>query len=210
MHGELFRIERGGDSWRQVGVGSEAVVGRGGLAWGKGIYSPSDLGAEFGDPVKREGDKCSPAGVFRLNSAFGHQSESTFPMLMPFLTLTEAIEGVDDPHSRYYNRVVDASTISVRDWVSSEKMLAFGEVYRLGVIVEHNWVNPIPGAGSCIFLHPWRSMNQGTSGCTALDVDNVREIVRWLDASKNPILVQMPKSNFSKLGWNLGEFSAGR
>jgi D-alanyl-D-alanine dipeptidase len=131
-------------------------------------------------------------------------------MLMPFLTLTESTEGVDDPHSGYYNRVVDASTIPVKDWVSSEKMLTFGEVYRIGVIIEHNWANPLPGAGSCIFLHPWRSMNQGTSGCTALDVGNVRQIVCWLDPSKNPILVQMPQSHFSKLGWDLGELSVGR
>ena len=44
-----------------------AVVGRNGLAWGRGVRT--DLPA--GEPQKREGDGRAPAGIFKLGPAFG-------------------------------------------------------------------------------------------------------------------------------------------
>ena len=58
---------------------------------------------------------------------------------------------------------------------------------------------PLPGAGSCIFLHSWRGPGQGTLGCTALDFPELVAIVRWLDPRAHPVLVQLPRAAARRL-----------
>src|SRR5262249_11363426 len=68
--GEMRRYERDTikDQWKAVGEKIPVVVGRNGMAWGKGLH-----GDAIGDgPVKKEGDGRSPAGIFSLGSAFGY------------------------------------------------------------------------------------------------------------------------------------------
>lgn len=194
-------MEKRDGKWVNVGGGMSAVVGRAGLGWGIGVHPVSRMGGMSGEPIKREGDKRGPAGVFRLTQVFGHQEAASVVKRMPFTVLTETTEGVDDPRSVHYNRVVDAAQVESRDWRSSEKMLAMGAVYRLGVVVEHNWVRPRPGGGSCIFLHAWRSRDSGTDGCTAFSGADIRRIVGWLDPDRHPVLVQMPRAVLERSDW---------
>src|SRR6476620_10183313 len=65
--GSLRRFERDAPSgaWRQVGGAVPIVVGRTGVAWDDRQGAP-----RAGEPVKREGDGRSPAGVFPLDTAF--------------------------------------------------------------------------------------------------------------------------------------------
>ena len=202
----LTRFERMSSSspWRQVGKTIPAVVGRNGLAWGRGLHSqlPS------ADPIKREGDGKSPAGIFRLTTAFGlTPREQMKPLKVPYLPLTDVVECVYDTNSVYYNSIVQRDSVAKVDWNSSEKMKAIGEQYRLGVFVEHNR-NPVKAAGgSCIFMHIWKTSDTGTSGCTAMAPGNIGEFISWLDASKQPVLVQLPNNAFQRLKkpWNLPE-----
>ena len=80
------------------------VVGKSGLAWGKGLSSVE----QSEGPVKREGDGKAPAGVFKLGTAFGY--DSTADTKLPYLALTSTIECVDDSHSARYNELVDGAT----------------------------------------------------------------------------------------------------
>ena len=59
------------DAWRQVGDVEPIVVGRTGVAW-----DDRQVRAAAGEPVKREGDGRSPAGVFALDTAFGFDSRA--------------------------------------------------------------------------------------------------------------------------------------
>src|SRR6478672_7526169 len=69
--GSLRRFERTAPTgaWRQVGDVEPIVVGRTGVAW-----DDRRVRAASGEPVKREGDGRSPAGVFALDTAFGFDS----------------------------------------------------------------------------------------------------------------------------------------
>jgi D-alanyl-D-alanine dipeptidase len=118
--------------------------------------------------------------------------------------LTDTIEGIDDPASRHYNRLVDTRSIAAKDWRSSERMRRAGDVYRWGVVVGHNW-KQVPAAGSCIFLHVWDGAGVGTSGCTAMPEAQMLKVIRWLDRKKNPTLVQLPAAHYRRLrnAWNL-------
>jgi D-alanyl-D-alanine dipeptidase len=209
VRGTLRRFERKGAraKWTQVGEAFEIVVGRSGLGWGDGVVESNGAGPsrrEDEGPSKREGDGRAPAGVFPLTRAFGFAGAGKASWLrVPYTPLTPQVECVDDTASSHYNRVVDRSAVKAVDWKSSERMREV-EGYRWGVVVAHN-ARAVPGRGSCIFLHVWAGPEKGTAGCTAMEQTNLEALLRWLDAKKSPILVQLPRSEYARLGplWNL-------
>ena len=170
--GTLQRYERdAGGVWRAVGGRVAVVVGRKGLA---------------AEGAKREGDGKSPGGIYSLGTAFGF--DPTVNFRVPYRQLRDTTECVDDPASRYYNQIVDRDAVPRVDWSSSEKMRAIDQ-YRWGIVVNYN-TPPEPRRGSCIFLHIWSGPSSTTAGCTAMEQEDLETILRWLDPSANPRLVQ--------------------
>lgn len=182
----LFERSPGG-KWRQAGKAMTAEIGKNGLAWGRGLTAAGGDG-----PVKREGDGKAPAGVFRLGPAFGYAAEGSRRLKIGYIRLTDSHECVDDSASPRYNTVFDSAGVAEKGWKSSERMLRPDGQYRIGVIVGHNVAPVTPGAGSCIFLHVREAAGAYTSGCTALPLKDMERVAAWLDASKNPVLVQLP------------------
>jgi D-alanyl-D-alanine dipeptidase len=208
--GALNRFERAraGDAWRAVGAQTPIVIGRTGLAWGIGFDAVP--GAHAGAPRKREGDGRSPAGVFPLDTVFGFQPLAPASAAgMPYVTLTDQTDCVDDPSSIHYNTVVARDRVSRVDWSSAERMRTIDQ-YKLGVIVGYNATPPMPGRGSCIFLHIWAGPASTTAGCTALDARELTTIVEWLDASRHPMLVQLTSDEYRRLRgpWDLPDITA--
>jgi L,D-peptidoglycan transpeptidase YkuD (ErfK/YbiS/YcfS/YnhG family) len=183
------------DNWRPVGEAISVVVGRNGLGWGIGLHTtvlPEG-------PEKREGDGRAPAGVFRLSSAFGYAPPGKYSWIrLPYHEATPVLRCVDDAQSRHYNRIVDTSLIKP-DWKSDEEMRRADNQYRLGIIVDHNANPAILGKGSCIFMHIWQGSDAGTAGCTAMSQENMERLLRWLDPSANPILIQLPEATYKQL-----------
>ena len=195
--GSATFFERNQELWQPKETGIPVVLGKAGLAWGRGCGF-CDLKTVAG-PVKREGDNKSPAGVFRLRLVFGRASKNPGTR-MPYLPLTKNIVAVDDPRSRHYNTLVDESKVETRDWHSAEQMILSDHRYDWGITVEHN-VPPVPGAGSCIFLHVWKN-RLPTAGCTAMAESNLLDIIRRLDPDRVPLLVQMPRPVYGRLRQN--------
>jgi D-alanyl-D-alanine dipeptidase len=196
VRGEAQIYERADNksNWKAVGKSFPVVVGKNGMAWSDGLNElPSDTGRLL---MKTEGDGKSPAGIFGLSSAFG-TIEKNDRVNLPYTKLEQWTECVDDLKSSQYNRLVNRTKIGNYDWKSSEKMLEIGPQYDLGVFVEHN-PEKQSGAGSCIFLHIWKDAKTGTAGCTAMARDNMETILYWLDARKNPVLIQLPAEDYRK------------
>jgi D-alanyl-D-alanine dipeptidase len=179
--------------WQRRGGPSPVVVGRAGLAWGRGEMKTTGLAG----PIKHEGDDRAPAGVFRIGTAFGYAG-TPIPTKLPYLPLSTNVVAVDDPQSRYYNQLVDKTKIRNPDWRSAENMILADNRYKWGVVVMHN-VRPIAGAGSCIFLHVWKDSATTTSGCTAMPQENLLRLIRWLDPTRGPLLVQLPRSIYNEM-----------
>lgn len=201
VEGRLQRYERAqpGTTWKPVGEPIAIVVGKKGMGWGAGILptdSP-DLRSPV-DPVKKEGDGKSPAGVFKFGTAFGYAADKPAGWKLPYIALTPSIECVDDASSSHYNQIVDRSQVTP-DWSSSEHMSEAGVAYRWGAVIDHNIDPTRPGAGSCVFLHIWGGPHSGTAGCTAMPQDQLEPILTWLDPAKNPILVQAPIAQYEKV-----------
>ncbi|HEY2376333.1 MAG TPA: L,D-transpeptidase family protein [Gemmatimonadaceae bacterium] len=198
--GVMRRYVRDGvrSSWRQVGPEVPVVVGSAGLGWGDGMHgvgSPGEPG-----PIKHEGDQRSPAGVFRLTSAFGYVPKDSVSWIkLPYTQATDAYKCVDDAASVHYNQMLLAARGSAIDWHSAEDMHRRDSLYSLGVVVEHNANGREVGGGSCIFLHIWPGPDGSTVGCTAFRSDVMREMLAWLDPDALPILVQLPRSAYDRL-----------
>lgn len=197
----IFERENTQAKWKSIGASFPIVVGKNGLVWSEDMANTL---TEKPSAYKREGDGRSPAGIFDLTSAFGSVSKPDYVKL-PFTELIASTECVDDTKSANYNQIVDRYKIGNFDWDSSEKMLAIGAQYDLGVFVAHN-SNPVKtGNGSCIFLHIWRNGKSGTAGCTAMKRENIETLLNWLDAKKNPVLIQMPEASYQtyQKSWKL-------
>jgi D-alanyl-D-alanine dipeptidase len=184
------RYERHGDRFEKFEAAFPVVLGKNGMGWGKGQL---DVGQIEG-PVKQEGDGKAPAGMFKLGTAFGYDTSAE--TRLPYLTLTPTIECVDDPQSTRYNELVDGATMA-NDWNSSERMRRRDDLYRQGIVIEHN-TPASPAAGSCIFFHIWRGPTVPTRGCTAMAPQDIARLFNWLDPHQSPLLVQLPEAQYEQ------------
>jgi len=199
---QIFERKNTKSNWKSVGESFPVVIGKNGMAWGLGLNAlPSDTGMIL---MKKEGDGKSPAGIFPLTSAFGTIEKAGF-IKFPYTKIQEWTECIDDVNSNHYNKIVNRMQAGVFDWKSSEKMLEIGAEYDLGIFVGHN-INPISkGSGSCIFLHIWKDANETTLGCTAMARENIENLLKFFDPSKNPVLIQLPQDSYKQYqkAWKL-------
>ena len=190
--GQLQRYERTDKEWHKVGKAINIKLGRNGLGWGRGLHTiPSD--AKY---IKKEGDGKAPAGIFKLKQAFGY---APFKKDYPYKVYKETDHCVDDVNSKFYNKIVDSTQIK-RDYKSHERMKFPKEYYKYGIVVDHNGITEgaksIRGAGSCIFIH---IKKVPTAGCTVMNESEIKEIMHWLDADAEPLLVQGTKKDIQGL-----------
>ncbi len=194
----LCCFERSDAGWTRQVPAFAGVVGMKGMAWDG---EQREIAGE--GPLKREGDGRSPAGVFRLLCAMGHAAKPPDNVTVRYERILPDMHCVDDAGSAYYNRIVSESRLGLtteKRWKSSERLIQMPEEYRWLIVVDYNRQAPKPGAGSCIFLHIWRSPEKGTAGCTAMAEEDLLAVLRWLQNEKNPLLVQLPRAEYEK-GW---------
>lgn len=160
----------------------EVNIGENGVGAGEGELL-------FGTTLvkKYEGDKKSPVGVFALESVFGY--EDSYRLNMPYLHANNELICVDDSNSIHYNQIIKMPEEKPQ---SFEKMKREDAQYELGVVVAYN-KHGVKERGSCIFLHVAKSKDAPTSGCISMSLEEMKNIVFWLDKSKNPTLIQIKR-----------------
>ncbi len=154
--------------WTPRSESEPAVVGARGIAWG---HRFSHL-AKSGEPIKQEGDKRTPAGIYRLGAAFGFAKDDRAGrvQLAPGRHFC-----VDDVSSPLYGQIVARSTAG--DKASGEDMAA-NALYRRGIFIEYPPYGKAK-AGSCISLHVWQGEGIGTAGCVALPEARLAQLQDW-------------------------------
>lgn len=185
---KLYKFEKVGKNWRQVGEVHPVNLGLKGLAWGRGLHSAKP-GLQ-----KKEGDLRSPAGIFRFGDAFGYAPASEVHFKMPYNAIVDSQICVEDSHSRFYNQIVDANEVP-NDWKSREFMMRQDDQYKWGIYLKQN-SPPKAEGGSCVFFHLWRAPGSGTLGCTAMEEPRMLELLEWLDPAKKPLLFQMTEADY--------------
>jgi len=175
---ELYTFEKQNGQWKTVFEPMKAVIGSKGLAY-----------------EKREGDKKSPIGVFRVHRAFGRQENPGTRLL--YTRFSKGDYWVDDPDSTYYNTYQEGPANG--RWNSAEDLYGVGEPYKYFMVIEYNTENPVAGKGSAIFLHIWRDENSPTAGCTAVSEENIVKLMKWLDPSLSPLILQFSAEDIRNL-----------
>jgi D-alanyl-D-alanine dipeptidase len=202
--GKMLRLTRPSLAapWSVVESRWPCVIGKNGLAWGRGVYPQKPE-----EPAKHEGDGRSPAGVFRLNDMFGSENTKlvkTLGLKMPYLKLEQTNICVNDPASSSFNKIVDSAKVKP-DFKRFERMLRSDKANRWGVFIEDNPAPIAADAGSCMFLNIWASPSVSTAGSTGISEPDMRELLLWLDPAAKPLLVQLPVQELAKLkdAWRL-------
>jgi L,D-peptidoglycan transpeptidase YkuD (ErfK/YbiS/YcfS/YnhG family) len=192
---QLFERASSQDKWRRIDSAEPAVIGISGMAWGYGFREF----AHKGEPIKTEGDKRTPAGMYRIGRSFGFAAS-----LRPdYLRLKPETVCVDDPSSTAYNTVTSRRLIGRN--VHGEDMRHI-DLYRRGLVVDYS-TDRATRAGSCIFIHVWRTANSGTSGCVAVPE---KRIVALQDFSQaGAIIAVLPRNALDRFGDCLPNDAAG-
>jgi zinc D-Ala-D-Ala dipeptidase len=183
-----------------VGEAWPAVTGSG-LAWGRGLHGEGPPAGRSGE-LKAEGDGKSPAGVFSLGGAYGYRAQPPKGARWPYTPVDKAWECVDDSASKAYGTIVNTEGMTP-DWTSSEKMRRRDALYTWVIDVAHNPSHRAK-AGSCIFLHVWRTAASPTVGCTAMKQADLETLLAWMDPAAQPVYVLLPKAELAALASSWG------
>jgi L,D-peptidoglycan transpeptidase YkuD (ErfK/YbiS/YcfS/YnhG family) len=155
-------------TWARSGPPEPAVVGSAGIGWAEDY---SYLGKKD-EPIKHEGDKRTPAGMFRVAGPFGFEPSQ----LKGYTQLSRGRSFcVDDPTSLLYGKIVDKSLLKAVK--SSEDMSAVPGLKR-GMIVDYP-ARRGAKAGSCIFLHVWDGEAAGTNARIGMPEDRLAVLQDW-------------------------------
>lgn len=147
---------------------------------------------------KREGDKRSPAGVFRLQRAFGYEAAWQARTKLDYVTVGSRDVMVEDPTSSLYNTYFRLDHEPTTKFERAQRMVTDDPAHRLQIFVEHNTSpTPLLGKGSAVLLHIWRE-NGGlaTTGCTSMAEADIEKLVGWLDPAKQPAYVLLPTAEY--------------
>jgi D-alanyl-D-alanine dipeptidase len=182
----LYQRAEAAELWRPVGKPEPAVVGIRGMAWSRFF---AEL-AQPAEPIKIDGDRRTPAGVYPIGQSFGVLASSR----PDYLHVTPDTICVDDPASPAYNTI--ASRARVGTAVHAENMSRALPMYRRGLLVDYP-TDASNKAGSCIFIHVWRSASRGTAGCVAVPEPRVEALQDF--AAGGAALAIFPRAALGRL-----------
>ena len=114
---------------------------------------------------KKEGDKKTPKGIFEIENLYYRKDRLGKPITSLKCIEIEKDMGwcddIDIPEK--YNR-----RIKVEKKIKHEKLKRKDYKYDLLIPIKYNFNKPIPGLGSCIFIHLTKNFKP-TAGCIALN-----------------------------------------
>ena len=184
---QLFERATPKDPWKAAGSAEPALVGRAGMAWSH-FFRSLRQGSE---PMKIEGDKRAPAGLYRIGRSFGTVASSR----PDHLQITPDTICVHDISSPAYNTIASRAQLGAK--VSAENMSRALPMYRRGLLVDYP-TDAKARAGSCIFIHVWNSPTTGTAGCVSLPEARVEALQDF--SAPGAVLAILPRAALSWLG----------
>lgn len=199
---QLFQRESTKAPWQPIlAKPFPVLLGRSGLAWGRGPFSPPGDGTGH----KVEKDWRTPAGVFRLGLLFGYAPSPPAGARWPYHQVGPWDAYVDDPANPHYNRHVHVDPRNVPPWFEKQKMRPGDAAYKWMLEIRHNQNPPTPGYGSAIFFHVRRGPNKPSAGCTTMAEADLVTMIRWLDPKASPHYVLLPQAEYARLrsAWRL-------
>ena len=184
----LFERRQSDAGWSVVGAAEPVTLGRRGVAWGRAFrYLAAD-----DEPIKIEGDKRSPAGIYAIGRPFGFAESQ----LTGYLQLQRDSVCVEDPSSPAYNTITSQKALG--QLVGTQNMGVIMR-FRRGLIIDYP-TDAANRAGSCIFIHIQKTdPTSGTAGCLNLPENRVAALQKFANTHLT-VLALIPASALSRLG----------
>ena len=113
---------------------------------------------------KKEGDKKTPKGIFRIENLYYRKDRLTKPStLLKCIEIKKKMGWCNDVGFPVkYNR-----PFKIEKNIKHEKLKRKDYKYDLLIPIKYNFKNPVVGKGSCIFIHRTKNYKP-TAGCIAL------------------------------------------
>ena len=113
---------------------------------------------------KKEGDKKTPKGKFEIENLYFRKDRINKPeTLLKCVEIKKDMGWCDDEnYPLKYNKL-----IKINKKIKHEKLRRKDHKYDLLIPIKYNFKKPIPGLGSCIFIHLTNDYKP-TDGCIAL------------------------------------------
>ena len=131
---------------------------------------------------KREGDKITPKGKFKVRYILYRKDRITnLKTKITKLIIRRDMGWCDDPKSQSYNKLV-----RLPFKYNFEKLYKINNTYDIILVLNFN-SNPIrKNKGSAIFIHVAKKNYKKTAGCVAVSKKDLKKIVR--EMNKNTIV----------------------
>ncbi|MFY0619816.1 L,D-transpeptidase family protein [Shimia sp.] len=147
---------------------------RGVRFWGR--YFPCSIGKGGLTSTKQEGDGATPRGTHHVVGLLYRADRMARPSSWAEPIGKEDLWS-DESGDTAYNQWVRAPY-----GASHERLHRSDPLYDLILVLDWNWPQATPGAGSAIFMHQWRRPGYCTEGCIAFSRSNLR----WIAARATP------------------------
>ncbi len=122
--------------------------------------------------TKREGDRGTPAGRFRL--LWGYYRPDRWRLHaagVPLRPMRRDQGWCEDPNSPRYNRAVRLPAADCTD-----RMWRDDHLYDITFVLDQNYTRRAKGRGSAIFFHLARPELTPTAGCVAISPSDMRKL----------------------------------
>ena len=137
------------------------------------LHIRAALGASGIRANKREGDRATPKGSFRLVRLWWRADRASRPCTrLPLRRIRMSDAWCEDPHDRRYNR-----SIRLAAEARGDRLWRDDHLYDFVIELDHNTRPRIAGRGSAVFLHLARPGFRPTAGCVALGAGSFRRLL---------------------------------
>ena len=132
---------------------------------------------------KKEGDKCTPIGKFKLNRIFYRADRiQKFTSKIKKKVIKKDMGWCDDPNHKLYNQMIKISKN-----INHEKLFRKDNNYDIIIELDYNRKKIIANKGSAIFLHITKNY-ESTAGCVAINKNDMQILIKILQ-KKNYIKI---------------------
>ena len=122
------------------------------------------IGKNGSTKSKKEGDKKTPKGTYEIQNLYFRKDRIKKPFtLLKCISIKKNMGWCNDIRfPRKYNKL-----FKIEKRVKHEKLKRKDYKYDLLIPIKYNFKKPIPGLGSCVFIHLTKDYKP-TAGCIAL------------------------------------------
>ena len=122
------------------------------------------IGKKGSTKNKKEGDKKTPKGVFKIENLYFRKDRKEKPLtLLKCIEIKKNMGWCNDTRfPRKYNKL-----LKINNKIKHEKLKRNDYKYDFLIPIKYNFKRPITGKGSCIFIHLTKDYKP-TAGCVAL------------------------------------------